>query len=91
MIEKPVTLAEPYVPPPFKPPPLPCPPPGIRVGELLVWKGWWWTLTEANDKGQVLLTLKEPTVNHALKAKLGEEKLARRIRKMRKQERRLAK
>lgn len=93
--QKPVTLATPYAPPPpFKPGPVPAPLPAIRVGELLVWKGWFWTLTEANAKGQILLTLKEPTTNHALKSKLSGEKAvksARQFKRARKVERRLAK
>ncbi len=61
--------------------------PGFKLGELLVWKNWFWTVTEANDKGQVLITLKEPTINHALKNKLEGQRQTKHLKKMRRRER----
>lgn len=71
-------------PPPPAPAPVPAPPPGIQIGEMLVWKGWWWTLTEIGEGGKILFILKGPTVNHALKAKLSGERSARQAKKARK-------
>jgi len=80
--KKPLKFAD-VTPPPPIPAPTPAPPPAIQIGELLVWKGWWWTLTDMAEGGKILFTLKGPTVNHALKAKL-ERKSARQAKKARK-------
>lgn len=68
--------------PPPSPAPAPSPPPAIQIGELLVWKGWWWTLTEIAPGGKILFILKGPTVNLALKTKLGMDQSRRTKKKL---------
>ena len=88
---KPTGLEQPYTPPPFRPPPVPCPPPTIRIGEMLPWKGWHWVVVEANAKGQVLLQLREASTAAISRKLLEGKRVTRHLKKLRKCERGLGK